>query len=947
MTDSSDEGNQGTPDATGNPSGSAPDPGDLDAPSIEELNAELQGIEVRDLIAHGGMGSVFKAYQSHLDRTVAVKVLPKHTSTDPEWAEHFRTEARAMAKLHHTNIVTVHDFGETESGLIYFVMEHVEGKTMFELLHEQPISEKNAIAIVSQVCDALKYAHDHGVVHRDIKTANIMLHDADGLVKVADFGLAKLQHDAMPGLGDSSYGTPEYAPPEVTDPKATIDHRADIYSTGVLLYELLVGHPPDPNEVFVPPSKRAEVDPRLDQVVIHAMQVDPANRYQDAAAFRTALDDVRTGAALPPPDAKALKPRTSAAGGSLGERLSHFDTGNGGNGGGLGNLPIAKIAAVILAVVIGWALISSTNNDDNNDTAQNPPPENTDPIKPDDPGPVKPDDPGPPDPPTPPEEVDPELAKFLENANKPPVKPDDPDPVKPDDPDPIKPVEPELNPEQKKMVELEEAMLAVYGKEIGDEYTKSVFDLNEKYLAALKRLEEAQADAANLDGVLAAQKEAKRVKEEGGHPPPAGPDVPAVVASAQKTYSDALRKLEADHDDGASAFLRSYDIRLNLSQENLTKQGKIDDAIHLRNFRNELKKQFGSKGEKLRQGVRLRFVVAAAPPRRPGRAPERREVEFRPPPNRPERPRRPNPPARPEPEAIDPDVFPLKRPQVAGRIIAIERSDGTGIPLDKNVIPVDTENVVQIETSNSGSASIQRLAGHGLALLADGRIEGWGSNTDGQIDIPSGLSDVVDIATMYKTSVALKSDGTVVAWGNNENGECDVPSDLENVIDIEAGESHCLALKADGTVVGWGENKQGQCDAPLRRKYKDIAAGAWFSAGITTTGQIICWGANDKGQKDVPETAAKAVTIDAAGNYGMAIFDTGEVAMWGDFVRTIPLSAKPIGLSAGYWWKDFSRTAAIQLENNDWEIFGNELRLQTSGCIDLAYWRSYIIGVRP
>jgi tRNA A-37 threonylcarbamoyl transferase component Bud32 len=232
------------------------------------------------------MGAVYKARQTKLDRLVAIKILPPEVARDPAFAERFLREARSLARLNHANIVTVHDFGDVDA-FYYFTMEYVPGRNLRDLLQTGPLSAAEALGIVPQICDALRYAHDEGLIHRDIKPENVLL-DQKGRVKIADFGLAKLvgltpayltltgSHEVM--------GTLLYMAPEQMKRAHTVDHRADIYSLGVVLYEMLTGELPLGR--FAPPSHKAAVDQRLDQVVLRALAREPAERYQDAGAFK-------------------------------------------------------------------------------------------------------------------------------------------------------------------------------------------------------------------------------------------------------------------------------------------------------------------------------------------------------------------------------------------------------------------------------------------------------------------------------------------------------------------------------------------------------------------------------------------------------------------------------------------------------------------------------------
>ncbi|MBN2783808.1 MAG: serine/threonine protein kinase, partial [Pontiellaceae bacterium] len=160
------------------------------APSIEEIAPLFPQLEILEFIGQGGMGAVYKARQKNLERIVALKILPKDIGKAPGFAGRFTREAQALAKLNHPGIVTIYDFGCTD-GLYFFLMEYVDGLNLRQLLHNGRIEAREALAIVPQICDALQYAHDHGIVHRDIKPENILL-DRLGRLKVADFGLAKI-----------------------------------------------------------------------------------------------------------------------------------------------------------------------------------------------------------------------------------------------------------------------------------------------------------------------------------------------------------------------------------------------------------------------------------------------------------------------------------------------------------------------------------------------------------------------------------------------------------------------------------------------------------------------------------------------------------------------------------------------------------------------------------
>jgi phage shock protein PspC (stress-responsive transcriptional regulator)/predicted Ser/Thr protein kinase len=271
--------------ATTPPSGSQP-------PSTGEwtdLAERFPHLELLELLGRGGMGAVYKARQKNLDRIVALKVIPPEAAKDPTFAERFQREARAMARLNHANIVTVYDFGQV-GDLYYLLMEYVDGVNLRQALRAARLEPSEALAIVPQICDALQYAHDQGVVHRDIKPENILL-DRLGRVKIADFGLAKMLNKSPENFTltgtQQVMGTPRYMAPEQIERPSAVDHRADIYSLGVVFYEMLTGELPMGR--FEPPSQKVQVDVRIDHVVLRSLEKEPDRRYQRASHVKTEL----------------------------------------------------------------------------------------------------------------------------------------------------------------------------------------------------------------------------------------------------------------------------------------------------------------------------------------------------------------------------------------------------------------------------------------------------------------------------------------------------------------------------------------------------------------------------------------------------------------------------------------------------------------------------------
>jgi serine/threonine protein kinase len=270
---------------------SAPKQGWL-PPSVEEMQKLLPQYHVSRFLARGGMGAVYEGVQKSLERRVAIKILPPDIEdNDIHFAERFKAEARAMARLAHPGIVTVFDAGETAGGLLYFVMELVEGTDVAQMVSsEGRLSAVSALKIITQVCEALGFAHEEGIIHRDIKPSNIMV-DRKGRVKVADFGLAKVTAQETGGFTktNTALGTPDFIAPEALMPGMQVDQRADLYAVGVMLYQMLTGHVPR-GRFLLPSFMVPEIDPRLDAIVDKAMQTDRERRYSTAIEMKTDVE---------------------------------------------------------------------------------------------------------------------------------------------------------------------------------------------------------------------------------------------------------------------------------------------------------------------------------------------------------------------------------------------------------------------------------------------------------------------------------------------------------------------------------------------------------------------------------------------------------------------------------------------------------------------------------
>ena len=308
------------------------------APSPEALAELLPQFAIDGFIAQGGMGAVYTGRQSSLDRDVAVKVLPRELGEDPEFRESFASEAKAMARLNHPNLIGVFDYGDVD-GMPYIVMEYVQGCSLHESAYGQAVEPDQAVAIVKGICDGLAHAHEHGIVHRDIKPANILL-TLKAEPKIGDFGLAHVADADTPGL---VMGTPGFTAPEVFHDPNQAGPLADIYSVGMIFHQLLTGI--DPTGTQEPPTQ-ATGNIRLDAIWRKATKVHPSQRYASIAEMGEELEKWSTnkaGIAVP----------TGPANFQTGPRPGQPNTVTiNSGGGGMGMFAKLAIAAVLVAVVV-------------------------------------------------------------------------------------------------------------------------------------------------------------------------------------------------------------------------------------------------------------------------------------------------------------------------------------------------------------------------------------------------------------------------------------------------------------------------------------------------------------------------------------------------------------------------------------------------------------------
>ncbi len=262
----------------------------ISSDNLRQLDSSFPHLSILRMVGRGGMGTIYHARQTSLDRDVALKIIDRSISNNTTFLDRFEREAKALAKLNHPNIVSVFDYGNTSDGQAYFIMEFVHGLNLREAMQSMPIDLSHSTEIVCSVATALTYAHTKGVIHRDIKPENILLSD-DGSIKLADFGIAKINNAAAEKKITATrqvLGTVHYLAPEQLEASNEVDHRVDIYALGVVFYELLTKQLPVGN--FEPPSHlNPAIHRDLDSVILKSLSRKPSLRFQTVEEFQQAI----------------------------------------------------------------------------------------------------------------------------------------------------------------------------------------------------------------------------------------------------------------------------------------------------------------------------------------------------------------------------------------------------------------------------------------------------------------------------------------------------------------------------------------------------------------------------------------------------------------------------------------------------------------------------------
>jgi len=328
---------------------------DLKCPSPEELSQLLPAYQVLELTSESPRDATYRARQISLDRIVSIKLLSEEIGNDPALRQAFENDAKAMAKLKHPNLVDVFDFGVVE-GMLYIITEYIPGRSLHETTHGNYIKQNDALQLVSDICNGLIQAHNAGIIHRNLNPTHILLDD-DGHAKIVDFGISS-NDDASTKNHHNRYHAPETIGSE-----ADMDAHCDIYSLGIIFYELLTGFTPDLS--YVKPSSIHRIHPQIDAIIERAIHPDPKQRYscadEMADDLREVIQKLETPTTRP-----VVTPRATPALGGAGLRASTLSSASNSNHSGL----IVMVILLIVVVAVIFVVSQSNKDSDNNQKQQ-------------------------------------------------------------------------------------------------------------------------------------------------------------------------------------------------------------------------------------------------------------------------------------------------------------------------------------------------------------------------------------------------------------------------------------------------------------------------------------------------------------------------------------------------------------------------------------------------
>ncbi len=601
-------------------------PGEFVAPAVEDLDAVLDAYEFIEILGKGGMGAVYKARQTNLDRLVAIKILPQIDGGDElRFAERFQREAQAMGRLSHPNIIGVYDFGRTANGQLYIVMEYVDGTDLHQLIRTGELTTEHLFGWFPQICGALQYAHEQGIVHRDIKPANIMI-NREGVVKVADFGLAKLtgatdNHQTRLTMTNVAMGTPDYVAPEALEGDVEPDHRADLYAVGVMLYEMLTGKIPR-GSWRSPSAIKPGLDARFDDLVNRAMDSDRDSRFQSASEISFQLSKIQHTPSSPQiitrsgntlnissEGAKAsgqVNPTTGSVEQSDSPSTAFHAKQEKSNTGLI--VGISTAAALLIGGIGALFLFGGAGNlqDDHNELASliaandqptvdliptpkvvfkpatdtPPEPATTDPLVPD----ARPDTSPTPEKPNPAPAPSPQASPTEPEPTKPAMDVSTPPSSEPEPQSETAP-EPATETEDPRLAQLEKGFQAAFERDANGPFLASVDQLDRSYLGAIERSRRTAQQNGNLDEVTAFDQETQRMTSGPGMPPADNPGTPGSLIRLRQTYRDALARLEIERDEKTAPLYEKYLGALTAYEAELTKANAIPKALAVRQFR--------------------------------------------------------------------------------------------------------------------------------------------------------------------------------------------------------------------------------------------------------------------------------------------------------------------------------------------------------------------------